>query len=103
MTEELALDQLIRRFDAISNALSPNEYQKPQLKILMRTNWKEKESRFYASLENTETTDGFILCGEYGDGATPEEAMRNYYNKIVGKKLVYRAYSDEYRRECVVV
>ena len=103
MTEDLTLDQLIKKFDTISNALSPMKHIQPQLKIFMRTNWKEKESRFYASLENTETTDGFILCGEYGDGATPEEAMRNYYNRIVGKKLVYRAYSDEYRRECVVV
>jgi len=69
----------------------------------MRMNWSNKENTFYADLEYVEIKDGCILISSCGNGATPEEAMWDYYNKIVGKKLIYRAMSDEFRKECVVV
>ncbi len=102
MTEP-TLDELIKKFNFISNALSVSEFDYPALEIKTRTNWSEKESIFYASLNHVEVKDGCILIAVYGNGATPEEAIRDYYKKIVGKNLAYCATSKEYRRECVVV
>ncbi len=102
MTEP-TIDELIKKFNFISNALSVSEFEYPALEIKMRMNWSEKESIFYASLNHVEVKDGCILIAAYGNGETPEEAMRDYYKQIVGKKLVYHAMSKEYRRECVVV
>jgi hypothetical protein len=101
--KDLTLEELIKKFNIISNALAVDEFNYPQLEIKMRMNWKEPESIFYASLEHVEVKDRGILKGTYGNGATPEEAMRNYYNKIVGERLVYRAMNKEYRRECGVM
>ena len=58
---------------------------------------------FYSSFEYVEVKRGGILESTYGNGATPEEAMRDFYKKIVGKRLVFHAMNPEYRRECVVV
>lgn len=102
MTEP-TLPQLIEKFNIISTSLSSGKFEYPQLEIKMRMNWDELESVFYASLTNVEVKDGCILEGTYGNGATPEEAIRDYYKQIVGKNLVYRAMNKEYRREYVVV
>jgi hypothetical protein len=102
MTEP-TFDELVKKFNIISNALAVDDCNYPTLEIKMRMNWKEKESRFYASFDYVEIKEGNILKSECGNGATPEEAMRDYYNQIHGKKLVYRAMNKEYRRECVVV
>ncbi len=101
MTEP-TFEELVEKFNVISNALLVNEFEYPQLEIKMRMNWS-RNSRFYAVLDRVEIEDDGVLIGAHGNGATPEEAMRDYYKKIVGKRLVYRAMSDEFRRECVVV
>ena len=100
---ELTLNDLIKKFNIISNALSVDEYTRPQLKILMRMDWDNPESAFYTDFGYVEVKRGGILESAYGNGATPEEAIRDYYKKIVGKRLVFHAMDPEYRRECVVV
>ena len=100
---EPTLQELIDKFNIISNALSVDKFNYPQLKIFMRMNWDKPESIFYASLTHVEVKRGGILESTYGNGATPEEAIRDYYKQIVGKRLVYRAMNKGYRRECVVV
>jgi hypothetical protein len=100
---EPTLPQLIEKFNIISKSLSSGQFEYPQLEIKMRMNWDEPESVFYASLEHVEVKDGCILKGTYGNGSTPEEAMRDYYKRVVGKQLVFHAMSPKYRRECVVV
>ena len=102
MTES-TLEEFIKKFNIISNNLAADEYNRPQLIIKMRMNWNDKESAFYADLEYVEIKKGCILEGAYGNGSTPEEAVCDYYNRIKGKKLVYRAMNKKYRRECVVV
>ncbi len=101
MTEP-TFEELVEKFNVISNALSVNEFEYPQLEIRTRMNWS-RNSRFYAMFDRVEIKDNGVLIGAHGNGATPEEAMRDYYNKIVGKRLIYRAMSEECRRECVVV
>jgi hypothetical protein len=66
-------------------------------------NWDDPKNIFYADFDYVEIKDGGILIGAYGNSATPEEAMRDCYKKIVGKRLVFHAMNPEYRRECVVV
>ena len=95
-------EELVKKFNIISESLSCDKFNRPRLEIKMRMDWDDAESIFYASLEHVEIKDGGILISTFGDGSTPEEAMRDYYKKIVGKRLVYRATNTEYRRECVV-
>lgn len=101
--KEPTFTELINKFNIISNALSVDEYIRPKLKILMRMNWDKSESVFYTEFGYVEVKRGGILESTYGNGATPEEAMRDYYKKIVGKRLVFHAMNPDYRRECVVV
>jgi len=102
MTEP-TFEELVEKFNIVSCTLAVDEFNYPQLEIKMRMNWDDHESDFYAALQRVEIKDGCILNGAYGNGATPEEAMRDYYKKIADKRLVYRAMNKEYRRECVVV
>ena len=44
--------------------------------------------QFYAHFKHAETKDGCILCGEHGNGITPEKAIRDYGKKISEKTLV---------------
>lgn len=101
MTEP-TLSELVKRFNIISRSLAVDEFNYPQLEIKMRMDWNDHKSVFYAELNHVEIKDDCILIGACGNGATPEEAMRDYYIQIVGKRLVYRAMNKEYRRECVV-
>lgn len=43
--------------------------------------------RWYASFATVEVEDGSLLCGVFGNGATPEEAIRDYGRQISGKTL----------------
>lgn len=58
-------------------------------------------SRFYARFDRCETKGDGVLIGEYGDGATPEDAADEFRQMISLKTLVYSAYTDA-RREIVV-
>ena len=54
--------------------------------------------RYLAEFKNVEVRDGSMLWGAYGNGNTPEEAIKDYAAKILGKYLVFGAYSNN-RRE----
>ncbi len=101
--KDLTLEELIKKFNIISKSLSVDKFNYPQLEIKMRMNWDDPKNIFYADFDYVEIKDGGILIGAYGNSATPEEAIRDYYKKIVGKRLVFHAMDPEYRRECVVV
>lgn len=47
--------------------------------------------RFYASFEDVEISRGVTLTSTFGDGASPEEAVRNYARRIAGGRLVVGA------------
>ena len=92
-------NETMNRFNAISSAF---ESYGVQLVIRVRHHEKVPELRCYATLEHIEVKGDSVLISAYGDGATPEEAIINYYNQIVGKTLVCNAYGKN-RKEIVVV
>lgn len=47
--------------------------------------------RFYARFDRVEVSEGCILRGTYGNGATPEQAIENYGQAISLKTLIYNA------------
>lgn len=57
--------------------------------------------RFYAAFEHTEIVNRSVLIGEYGNGNTEEEAIRDYASKISKKRIAINAYRDS-RRELTV-
>lgn len=54
--------------------------------------------RFYAHFDRVDVKEGSVLVGRFGDGATEDQAIADYANKISGAFLVYSAYTDA-RRE----
>jgi len=66
--------------------------------------YPNQNGRYTAKFAKCETkdspTDG-ILCGSYGNGRSPSDAINDYLNKIRGKLLVVDAMSAE-RRSYVV-
>lgn len=71
-------------------------------KDIVITRYANQEGRFSAQFDCCETKQGACLCGDYGNGKTPAEALNNYKNKIVGKTLVFYAMSEIYRQEYIV-
>lgn len=58
--------------------------------------------QFYCKFNNAEISDGFCLAGKFGNGNTPDEAIKNYCLEIGGgQTLVVGAYSEQ-RKEIVV-
>lgn len=55
--------------------------------------------RYHASFDDAEIKVGIGLLGEYGDGNTPEEAIKDYCKKISNKTLIIDAMSSTNRRE----
>lgn len=70
-------------------------------KSIVITRYANQDGRFSAQFDCCETKHGACLCGEYGNGKTPQDAVNNYKNKIVGKTLVFHAMSEDYRQEYV--
>jgi len=58
-------------------------------------------NRFYAHFKNSDTKDGSVLCGTFGNGGTEYAALVEYATAISGKLLVIDAYK-ECRREIYV-
>jgi hypothetical protein len=69
-------------------------------KKIIITRYPNQNNRFSAAFDYCETKRGSCLCSEYGNGKTPQEALNNYKNKIVGKTLVFDAMSND-RQEYV--
>lgn len=51
-------------------------------------------TRFYARFKDAELSDGIVLSGVYGDGATEEEAIRAYARRISRGFLVIGAFTE---------
>ena len=99
------LRDLVEKFNIVSNKLCNDKFKqsRPILEIKLNESGNLKET-FTAQFYNVDIKDGCILkTGPVGYGATPEEAMVNYYNLIVNKKIVWNSSLGEYRTECVVV
>ena len=70
-------------------------------KSIVVTRYANQDGRFSARFDSCDTKHGNCLYGEYGNGKTPQEAINNYKNKIIGKTLVFHATSEEYWNEYV--
>lgn len=55
-------------------------------------------SRYSAHFDGVEVMDRGCLGGEYGNGATPEEAIQDYAKRISLKRIAHGAYTEN-RRE----
>lgn len=50
-----------------------------------------KLPRYYATFKDVNVVDGVLLRGEYGNGDTEEEAIRNYGDALSFKTIVVNA------------
>lgn len=57
--------------------------------------------KFYANFEGADVKEGSAYVGAYGDGATEEEAIRNYAARISETTLVIDAFKPQ-QREIIV-
>jgi hypothetical protein len=62
--------------------------------IRERRNAKGTPERYYACFLDAEVKEGRFLSGAYGNGATPEEAIKNYAARISEQTLVFHAWTD---------
>lgn len=52
----------------------------------------DNDSRYYAQFKNTEVKDGSVLVSTFGNGRTPDAAVREYARLISGKLLVVNVF-----------
>lgn len=57
--------------------------------------------RYYAAFRRCEVKKGAFLCGEFGNGETPDAAIASYAKRISEQVLVLNAYGPD-RREFIV-
>jgi len=57
------------------------------------------DMKYYAHFEDTEVKDGSCLRGEFGNGATHTDAIKDYAVRISGETIVIDAYGGKNRRE----
>jgi hypothetical protein len=69
---------------------------------LQITRYANQDGRVIAEFDQGEIKEGGCLLGEYGSGVTPQEAVNDYKNRIVGKTLVFHAENKHLRREYIV-
>lgn len=72
------------------------------IEVRRRVNWNDMSSQWYAKFESVDVKRDIFLVGTFGNGATPEQAIRNYLDEIRGKQVVQYAGSKEMRREFVI-
>jgi hypothetical protein len=53
--------------------------------------------RYYASFEGVEVMDNGCLVGEYGNGASHEDAIDAYARKLRGRRIAVHAMYDDRR------
>lgn len=56
--------------------------------------------RYIARFKNTEIKRGACLAGVYGEGDSPENAIKEYAQCIIGERLIINAMAND-RREIV--
>ena len=52
-------------------------------------------SKYYVQFENAEVMEGGCLVGEYGNGSTIDEALKDYCREISNCRIVFGAYTNE--------
>lgn len=72
------------------------------IEIIRYSNQNERWTAKFEYCETKDNIDSAILCGEYGEGKTPTEAINSYIRNIRGKRIVLNASSKELRREFIV-
>lgn len=55
------------------------------------------QNRYSAAFKGAEISDSGCLIGAYGNGSTPNDALKDYVDRIKGKSIVFNAYSDRRR------
>lgn len=71
--------------------------EKYGLEMMVNENSKRAElkgkplARYSANFRNVEVKDGVMLHSTYGYGATVDEAIRDYVNRIEGTRIVHNA------------
>jgi hypothetical protein len=63
--------------------------------------YPNQNNRWSAKLVRGETMENNLLRGHFGDGSSPDEAIRNYIEGIKGTRIAFNAMTDK-RVEFVV-
>ena len=61
--------------------------------------YPNQNGRYSAQFDDCEVKKDCILESTHGNGSTPMEATNDYANQISNQKIVFNAYSKEYRQE----
>jgi hypothetical protein len=64
--------------------------------------YPNQNNRWTASFDYCEIKEGAVLRSAYGNGSTPETAIKDYIREIRGHKIVFHAMDEKMRREYVV-
>lgn len=67
-----------------------------EIKIIYYPN---QNGRWSARIEFVEVLEGSLLVGSYGNSDTPYNAIKDYINKIKGKRIVFNAMMADKRQE----
>lgn len=59
-----------------------------EVKFRGRKNRRSDNSRFYVMAWHTNVIEDGYLQGKFGDGFTPEDALRDYASEIQGRQIV---------------
>jgi len=68
-------------------------------KQIIITYYPNQNERYSAQFDDCEVKKDCILESTHGNGSTPMEATNDYANQISNQKIVFNAYSQEYRQE----
>lgn len=68
-----------------------------ELSLIIR--YPDTQNRWMAKLENVDEMDDGFLSSYCGYGKNSYEAILDYIEKIRGKKMVYLARDEKYRKE----
>lgn len=68
-----------------------------EMRLTYYPNQGGRWTAFFENCELKETPDSGVLCGAYGNGASPALAIADYVNRIRGKTLVVDAMSPQRR------
>jgi len=71
------------------------------LKVNCRISPDSPSSRFYASIDGIGIMKDGMLRGTFGNGETPEAAIKDYCKEITGEKIAIGAYTAN-RKEMIV-
>ena len=91
---EIEMTEFIKAFD-VCNSILEQLGSPAKLEIKQRHDWDDKDSLYYASISGVEVKEGQILSSVHGNGAKPSKALIDYYDRIVGKTIVYHAMGDD--------